>query len=82
VPFARDVAHSRRHALGHRLARLPRRAAIHARAHMVGSRSEFLRRVPSIVRRPGPGSLGGFNRRAIWLRHVELLARDELPSPG
>jgi asparagine synthase (glutamine-hydrolysing) len=82
VPFARDVAHSRRHVLGHRLARLPRRAAIHARAHMVGSRSEFLRRVPSIVRRPGPGSLGGFNRRAIWLRQVELLARDELPSPG
>jgi hypothetical protein len=34
------------------------------------------------VRQPRlSGALGGFNRRAIWLRQIELLARGELPLP-
>jgi asparagine synthetase B (glutamine-hydrolysing) len=82
VPFAREVKHSRLHDVRHRLARLPRRAAIHLRAHSVGPRSRFLRRTPSAVRQPAlTGALGGFNRRALWLRQVELLARDELAVP-
>jgi hypothetical protein len=43
-PFARDVKHSHAHDVRHRLARLPRRAAIHVRAHSVGPSSRFLRR--------------------------------------
>jgi hypothetical protein len=27
------------------------------------------------------GALGGFKRRVLWLRQVELLARDEPPVP-
>ncbi len=81
VPFARDVQRSNPPALMHRMTRLPRRAAIHMRAHAVGPRSEFLRRVPSMLRSPVlPGLLGGFNRRAVWLRQVELLARGLLPD--
>jgi hypothetical protein len=82
VPFARDVKRSRSHALRHRALRLPRRAAIHVRTHARGPRSELLRWVPTIVREPRlSGALGGFNRRAIWLRQIELLARGELPLP-
>lgn len=83
IPFARDIERSQWFAVRHRVARLPRRGAIHVRAHVGGPRSELLRRTPSIVRQPGlTGSLGAFNRRAVWLRQVELLARGELPEPG
>lgn len=81
VPFARDVKPAAARALVHRVARLPRRGAIHVRAHAGGPRSELLRRSPPILREPTrPGLLGGFNRRALWLRQVELLARGELPT--
>jgi asparagine synthase (glutamine-hydrolysing) len=82
IPFAREVKRSRAHGLRHRVARIPARATVHVRAHAGGPPSDFLRRTPSIVRRPAlPGLLGGFNRRATWLRQVELLARGELPAP-
>jgi hypothetical protein len=58
-----------------RAARLPAHAALHVRAHAVGPPSALLRRVPPVLVHPAtPGTLGRFNRRAVWLRQLELLA--------
>lgn len=55
-------------------ARLPAHAALHVRAHAVGPPSALLRRVPPVLEHPAtPGTLGRFNRRAVWLRQLEVL---------
>lgn len=75
LPFARSFRRSRMVSAIDRARRVPPHLVLHARAHSPRHRSAFLRNTPPIVRRPtARGSLGTFNRRAVWLRQLELLA--------
>lgn len=75
LPFARYLPRSNVVSAIDRARRVPPHLALHARAHSPFPRSAFLRNTPPIVRRPtARGSLGTFNRRAVWLRQLELLS--------
>lgn len=79
VPFARDLSNARPVTLVQRARRLPHRLAVQVGVSLRSRNSEMLRLAPPAFRRPTAGRLGGFNRRLIWLRQVELLADDALP---
>lgn len=82
VPFARAVTASPIVAALDRLRRFPPHLVLQARAHTGRPRSALLRSIPPIVSRPAtPGSLGTFNRRAVWLRQLEMLASGTLDLP-
>jgi asparagine synthase (glutamine-hydrolysing) len=87
VPFAKELPRSKALNLVDRVRRTPAHLVLHTRAH-VGpnprrpASSAWLRAVPPVVRHPGrPGSLGTFNRRAAWLRQIEMLASGTLSLP-
>jgi asparagine synthetase B (glutamine-hydrolysing) len=75
VAFARSLRPSPLLSAVDRARRVPPHLMLHARAHAPRPRSAFLRSSPPILRHPtARGSIGTFNRRAVWLRQVEMLA--------
>jgi asparagine synthetase B (glutamine-hydrolysing) len=87
VRFAKELPRSPKPTFFDRVRRTPAHLLLHTEAHaghgrFGRARSAWLRAVPPVVRHPGrPGSLGTFNRRAAWLRQIEMLASGTLPLP-
>ncbi|MGZ6997964.1 MAG: hypothetical protein ACXVLZ_07040 [Acidimicrobiia bacterium] len=80
IPFARDLPRSHARRVIDRARRIPPRVATQFDLARRSLRSEYLAPMPPVLRRPLPGHLGALNRRLIWLRQVELVARGALAA--
>ena len=78
IPFARDLPRSRLRRLVDRARRIPPRLGTQLGLAARSQHSEILARTPPALRRPAPGRLGALNRRLLWVRQVELVARGQL----